>query len=112
MKRMAMRAMAMGAWLAAAACAASPHEPNDSPSVQGSVRQIQDDVSPPRILVAGEAWVALNGRTRLLERRDGALRQVEFGALQVGDSVRVWFTGPVAESYPLQATAGTVIVER
>ena len=27
-----------------------------------------------------------------------------------GDRVMVWFSGPVAESYPVQATAGTVLI--
>jgi len=30
----------------------------------------------------------------------------------VGARVRVWFTGPVAESFPVQATAGTVLILR
>jgi hypothetical protein len=31
--------------------------------------------------------------------------------LQVGRHVRAWFDGPVAESYPVQATAGTIVIE-
>ena len=30
--------------------------------------------------------------------------------LRDGVAVKVWFTGPVAESYPVQATAGTVVI--
>ena len=29
--------------------------------------------------------------------------------LRVGQLVKVWFTGPVMESYPLQATAGVIV---
>lgn len=35
----------------------------------------------------------------------------EFGALEVGQWVRVWFSGPVMESYPVQATAATVMID-
>src|SRR5688572_1295603 len=35
-------------------------------------------------------------------------RTTDFNALAVGQWVRVWFTGPVAESYPVQATASVV----
>jgi uncharacterized protein DUF3221 len=34
-----------------------------------------------------------------------------FETLQVGQSVRIWFTGSVRESYPLQAAAATVVVD-
>ena len=34
-----------------------------------------------------------------------------FATLQVGQSVRIWFTGSVRESYPLQAAAATVVVD-
>ena len=34
-----------------------------------------------------------------------------FASLEVGQSVRVWFSGPVRESYPLQAAAATVVVD-
>jgi hypothetical protein len=44
----------------------------------------------------------------LYEGADGWSRY-SFGELAVGDTVAVWFTGPVAESYPVQAAAGTVV---
>lgn len=31
--------------------------------------------------------------------------------LTVGQTVSMWFDGPVAESYPVQATAGVVVIE-
>lgn len=115
--------MAMGACLAAAACAGTPGEPAERPSVVGTIQQVQQDVSPARILVeqaangsgaAGEpvAWVELVEGTRVLERVDGKLVSVAPGVLKVGDRVSVWFTGPVRESWPVQAVGGTVILER
>jgi len=38
-------------------------------------------------------------------------KAADFNALQVGQWVRVWFTGPVAESYPVQATASAVAID-
>jgi hypothetical protein len=35
----------------------------------------------------------------------------EFRSLALGQWVRVWFNGPVAESYPVQGTAGTVVID-
>ena len=34
-----------------------------------------------------------------------------FDDLTQGAAVQVWFDGPVAESYPVQATAGSIVVE-
>jgi hypothetical protein len=38
-------------------------------------------------------------------------RTGSFATLEVGQSVRVWFSGAVRESYPLQAAAATVVVD-
>lgn len=38
-------------------------------------------------------------------------RTEDFNALKVGQWVRVWFTGPVAESYPVQANASAVAID-
>lgn len=36
---------------------------------------------------------------------------VDPGELRVGQWVRVWFTGPVRESYPVQADAQTIVID-
>ena len=36
---------------------------------------------------------------------------VESVGLRVGQWVRVWFTGPVRESYPVQADAETIVID-
>jgi hypothetical protein len=35
----------------------------------------------------------------------------EFRSLAVGQWVRVWFDGPVQESYPVRGVAGTVVID-
>lgn len=36
---------------------------------------------------------------------------VDFNALRIGQWVRVWFVGPVRESYPVQADAGSIVID-
>jgi beta-N-acetylhexosaminidase len=43
--------------------------------------------------------------------RAPASTNVESAELRVGQWVRVWFTGPVRESYPVQADAGTIVID-
>jgi hypothetical protein len=40
----------------------------------------------------------------------GDLGEVGFEALQADQRVEVWFTGPVAESFPMQARAEFVVI--
>jgi len=49
----------------------------------------------------------------LVFRQDGDnLRQTDFKALKNKQWVKIWFTGPVLESFPVQATAGQVVIEQ
>lgn len=59
---------------------------------------------------AGRALVNIAPETRVLVRRDGRYERATFDALAVGQTVDVWTTGRVAESYPVQAWATTVLV--
>ena len=57
------------------------------------------------------AFVNVTSDTRLVRLGDdGALVPCVFAALHEGAVVAVRFTGPVAESYPVQATAGQVVI--
>lgn len=50
-------------------------------------------------------------RTALLFRRTASgVERVGFSDLRVGQKVEAWFTGPVAESYPTQATGRALVV--
>lgn len=49
----------------------------------------------------------------LIFRQDGDnLRQADFKAFENKQWVKIWFAGPVLESFPVQATAGQVVVEQ
>jgi hypothetical protein len=47
----------------------------------------------------------------LREDGQGGWALASFDDLAVGQTVQVWFDGPVAESYPVQATAGSIVIE-
>jgi hypothetical protein len=91
--------------------------PDDAASIIGDVTQAEG----PRILVeqiptrsAGYpvAWVSVSRRTTIVERGAGGVARSSASALTVGTRVQVWFNGPVMESYPVQAHAGTIVIER
>lgn len=45
-----------------------------------------------------------------IRRRTGGVDEPASSEFKIGDVVEVWFTGPVRESYPVQATAATVVI--
>ena len=71
------------------------------------------------VLVEGEleadttvdrASVTVTKETRIYSELGGNRAEVKFDDLAVGQRVEVVFTGPVMESYPVQATAGEITV--
>ncbi len=87
--------------------------PRTTPSIVGQVTAI----ALPTIVVeekpnephgAAKAGVRITDSTRVSRRGKGVVGVTE---LRVGQQVSVWFTGPVMESYPLQATAGVIVIE-
>jgi beta-N-acetylhexosaminidase len=59
----------------------------------------------PTGAVSDKAVVTVTAKTAIFDA-DGKRARVD--ALQVGKSVKVWFEGPVAESYPVQGRAAAV----
>jgi hypothetical protein len=49
---------------------------------------------------------------RVLASSGGTVTGASAADLVTGTRVRVWFKGPVAESFPVQAAAGTVLILR
>ncbi len=56
------------------------------------------------------AHVKITERTRILKSDGEALHPVTFEALKTGQRVEARFIGPVAESYPVQAMAGEIVI--
>lgn len=99
----------------------APQPPAETPSIIGVVTEVtaaEDGegtllVEAPEVSESGYdvAWVRVTTDTRVLEAApDGAYVSVGTGDIEQGLTVRVWFTGPVAESYPVQAVAGTIVI--
>lgn len=49
-------------------------------------------------------------QTALLQQKNGEPQGVGFDALAVGQTVQVWFTGPLKESYPVQVDAKQIVI--
>lgn len=130
MKRFA-RAAALALCLAAPACAgpgdpdlsgsASLSVPQEAASIIGTITEADRTGAAPRLLVeqvptrsAGYpiAWVFVGGSTRILVRSGGQVTRGSAADLVAGARVQAWFTGGVRESFPVQADAGAILVER
>jgi hypothetical protein len=89
--------------------------PTGAPDITGLVTAVEDsgrrlrvEERPEDASGSAKAVVRVPADAPILER-SGLPRQ--FGEVRVGTRVSVWFAGPVAESYPVQATAHTVVIE-
>lgn len=107
--------------LAVAGCSLGPvRPPAGDPSIEGVITQLTSSAEGGalRIESAGDpvyehdkASVRVDAETMLMrEETDGAYVRIAFADLAEGMTVSVWFEGPVAESYPVQAYAGTLVV--
>ena len=81
------------------------------------VQPAQETGTPGHILVespgdrtADKYMVAVTEETLILQQEGENQRQVSFEALEAGQQVQLWFTGPVMESYPAQARARQIVI--
>jgi hypothetical protein len=57
--------------------------------------------------------VTITDETLIFQKDGDELRPVDFEELENQQQwVKIWFTGPVLESYPVQATASQVVIEQ
>lgn len=115
--RFAAVALALGLMVASVTGCTADKLPEGTASIEGTVTQatlsagglgtvlVEGPEQPPGA-VSDKASVTLTEETLFFDANGKRLS--ERPALEVGTEVRMWFTGPVAESYPVQATAGTV----
>jgi beta-N-acetylhexosaminidase len=77
--------------------------------VDGSRRiTILVEAVPNDLSGSAKALVTVDRSTRIFHANASVTARVE--DLLPGTTVSVWFVGPVAESYPVQARAGTLLV--
>lgn len=80
-------------------------------NLQGEVHSIRVEAEPDTEAGSPKASVRIDDNTRVMIRTPQG--DVPAGAeeLRVGRRVSVWFTGPATLSYPMQATASTIVIE-
>jgi hypothetical protein len=94
--------------------------PSQAPDIIGTVTQatpagdnvvVRIEQDPTRSAGYPVADVTVSPRTRVLRRSGGGVVAARPAELTAGTPVRAWFTGPVRESWPVQADAETVLIE-
>ena len=114
-------ALASAALLAIAACSDSdntPSEPTTPAGIAGRITSVvpsgnfrgyvRVEFNPNNPNEGPKAVVGVTGATTILTL---AREEGDFRNLSNGIWVRVWFEGAVAESYPVQGTAGTIVID-
>lgn len=102
--------------LGSACVTATPRLPAEPAGITGEITSMPEGTQPPfTILVEGgkqpegavsdKASVTISEKTVVVGPNGN---RVEADALREGAAVKVWFEGPVAESYPVQGGAGYV----
>ncbi|MDO8880484.1 MAG: DUF3221 domain-containing protein [Coriobacteriia bacterium] len=117
----------IGAFLLALALASAPALggctsglPTEDPAIRGEITTLTPAPGGGSLLIEAlgvaefgydkaSVWITSETTLRRLDA-DGAIEPIDFGDLEVGQTVDVWFEGPVAESYPVQASAGTLLL--
>jgi hypothetical protein len=105
--------------LSGASCTKTAVElPATPPSIAGTITSVDIDgehlgslrveAEPGVEAGSDKAVVRVEQATALL---NDSGQKIGLSQFKVGRKVRAWFTGPVRESYPVQADASTVILE-
>jgi hypothetical protein len=111
----------LGTFALIAACAGGPAElvsasadlPDEPPAIVGIITAIEDgrvriEAGPDVACCNDKAIVRLTSSTRIVGP-DGAPWPPE--SLRVGQRVQAWYSGPIAESYPLQTDAAALAIQ-
>lgn len=109
------RGLLLGAALLAAGCTTVHRDaiPGREPDITGvitafSTNELRVEAVPGDTAASPKAVLRLTERTRVL-LPNGA-RELA-AQLRQGQRVRVWFDGPVLQSYPVRGGAGTIVID-
>ena len=116
-----MRALLLLSLVVAAACVVDVDPPSVPPDITGSITQLTstaDGVSirieelPAQPSGGKKARVRTDASTQWKDTRKqkGSPLPGAAASLPVGTRVRVWFAGPAATSYPVEAKAAAILV--
>ena len=114
-----LRRLALLAAMLAVVPSAGVAEAQEATGGAGGITGIVTDVTGASLLIeenpneqsgSEKASVEVTDETRIFRRQGGHLTPAGLDDLEVGNQVETSFAGPVAESYPVQATAGSIII--
>ena len=100
-----------------AACSRSASDagalPTDAPYMRGAITaieggQIRVEADPGAASGSDKAMLHITPDTEIFWRSG---ERADRGDLRLGTVVSVWVSGPVRESYPVQADAATLVIE-
>jgi hypothetical protein len=104
----------------AGGCTRPPRPITVDPDFTGVITEIESGANRGtlgRILVESQAdttvdkyIVTIKEDTRVFESQGESHRLTTFAGVTLGDQVQLWFTGPILESFPAQATARQVVI--
>jgi Protein of unknown function (DUF3221) len=77
-------------------------------SISGSAMLVEDN--PADESGSAKGYFTVTGETSILRRLGDLQVPASFEDLRVGQMVIALYTGPVAESYPTQGTAGSIVI--
>jgi len=113
--------LALALFMLVGACALAPKPPAEDASIRGIITSVTPgadgvvsvliESAGPAVFDYDKASVRVDRDTRVLRETDvDAYARVSADDLVTGMTVDAWFTGAVAESYPVQATAATIVI--
>lgn len=101
-------------------CSTMPKPLQDDPDLTGFITEIHPVVAKDalmQILVESNVskridkyLVTVNKDTVIFEQDQSEVREVDLGMVAINDSVELWFSGPVRESFPMQVTAEQIMI--
>ncbi len=95
------------------AAASDAAEPSTPPTIVGEITQLDQRMlveQQPGATVGNKIVFSINDATRIAARVGDKLEPRTVGDLAVGQRVEVWAAGAIAESFPAQGTAETIII--
>ena len=124
--------VALAALLLLPACASEPGSadsatrsaapltvPQETPDIIGTVESVTES-GPNRVVLIRQvpersagypsASVTIRAETQVGRRQGESVASARAGDLRQGTKVHAWFTGPVRESFPVQADARAVLI--
>lgn len=80
------------------------------PSGQQILVEENPDVTGTKENGGIKIWLSVDSDSALFLEKNGSLSDCEFSCFRINSLIHAWVSGAVAESYPLQGTAGKIVI--